>query len=463
MGPKVSERPPHAPRARAAPPAASTALDTLTNWAGNYQYRAARLHRPETVDAVRELVARTPKIKVLGTRHSFNGVADTTGDLVSLERLDRVVAVDADRRTVTVEGGISYGALSRALAHEGLALHNLASLPHISVAGACATGTHGSGDGNANLATAVAALEFVAADGSVVALSRDRDGDAFRGAVVSLGGLGVVTRLTLDVRPAFEVAQHVYEDLPLAELEAGLDGVLAGAYSVSVFTTWRGPRVEQVWLKHRPAPDVPFAAPAALRGARPADGHRHPIAGLDAVHCTAQLGVPGPWHERLPHFRLEYTPSNGAELQSDYLVPRENARAALRAVDAMRERIAPLLFISELRTVAADDLWISPCYGRDCLSIHFTWKPDWPSVRALLPALEARLAPFRARPHWGKLFTTPATAIEALYERLPAFRDLLQSYDPGGKFRNAFLDQHIFARGGVGAAAGTAPAAARIA
>ncbi|HEY0777009.1 MAG TPA: FAD-binding protein [Gemmatirosa sp.] len=426
---------------------AGTAHEVLTNWAGNYTYRAARLHHPATVDEIRALVAGAARVKVLGSRHSFNAVADTTGDLLSLEHMDRVLDIDGERQTVTVEGGIRYGTLARALSDAGYALHNLASLPHISVAGACATGTHGSGDGNANLATAVAAIEFVTATGDLVTLARERDGDTFRGAVVALGGLGVVTRLTLDVHPAYDIVQHVYEDVPLADLEGGLDDVLGSAYSVSVFTRWTGPRVDQIWLKRRPTPEWSgygdWSLPTALRGATPASDHRHPILGISPVHCTAQLGVAGPWHDRLPHFRLDYTPSSGAELQTDYLVPREHARAALRAVDALRERIAPLLLVSELRTVAADDLWMSPCYRRDCLSIHFTWKPDGAAVRALLPTIEAALAPFRARPHWGKLFTVAPARIAGFYERLPDFRDLLAAYDPAGKFRNAFLDRYI--------------------
>lgn len=425
-------------------PAREPATGRLTNWAGNYTYRAARVHRPDSADAVRELVAGARRVKALGTRHSFNAAADTEGDLVSLERLDRVLALDRARGAVTVEGGITYGALSRQLAGAGYALHNLASLPHISVAGACATGTHGSGDRNANLASAVSALDLVTASGDLLTLTRDRDGERFRGAVVGLGALGVVTRMTLDVRPTFDVVQHVYEDVPLAGLLDHLDDVLAAAYSVSVFTRWRGPRVDQVWLKHVHAPGAPAPPPRGLLGAAPAADHRHPIAGLSAAHCTEQLGVPGPWHDRLPHFRMNFTPSSGAELQSDYLVPREHARAAVRAVDAMRGQAGPLVQVSELRTVAADDLWMSPCYRRDCLSLHFTWVPDWPAVGALLPALEAQLAPFDARPHWGKLFAASPERLERLYPRMADFRDLLRDVDPAGKFRNAFLDRHVF-------------------
>ena len=415
----------------------------LRNWAGNLAYAARRLHRPETVEALQELVVQCPRAKALGTRHSFSTVADTGGDLISLERLDRVLVLDVERRTVTVEGGIRYGSLCARLAQLGGALHNLASLPHISVAGACATGTHGSGDRNANLATAVVALELVTASGERVELSRERDGDRFRGAVVGLGALGIVSRLTLEVRPAFEVAQHVYEAVPLAQLEDHLDDLFASAYSVSVFTRWRDAHVDQVWLKRVHTPDVPDVPPRALLGASPAAGPRHPIAGHSPVHCTDQLGVAGPWHERLPHFRADFTPSSGAELQTDYLVPREHARAALRAIDAMRDRIAPLVQVSELRSVAGDDLWMSPCYGRDSLSIHFTWVPDGPAVHALLPALDACLATFDARPHWGKLFATSPERLAALYPRMGDFRALARALDPEGRFRNAFLDAYV--------------------
>jgi alditol oxidase len=419
-------------------------LEDRRNWAGNYTYRAARVRRPETVAEVRELVATLNRVKALGSRHSFNEIADSPEDLISLERLARVVAIDRERRTATVEAGVRYGNLCAELHRAGFALPNLASLPHISVAGACATATHGSGDRNSNLATAVAALELVTADGAVAALSRDGDGDDFRGAVVGLGGLGVVTQLTLDLVPAFELRQEVYEDLPLERLEAHFDDIVASAYSVSLFTYWREARFHQVWLKRRVSDGAANEVDLERFGARPATHQRHPIDGLPPRNCTPQLGSPGPWHERLPHFRMEFTPSSGAELQSEYLVPRHHAVAALRTIDGLRDRVAPLLQVSEVRTIAADDLWLSPCYGQPCVGLHFTWVPDWPGVSALLPLLEEQLAPFEARPHWGKLFTTPPERLDALYPRLPDFRDLLRRYDPTGKFRNAFLDRYIF-------------------
>ncbi len=419
-------------------------LKNQLNWAGNYKYSAARLHCPETVEQVQDLVLRCDKLKALGTRHSFNGIADSTEDLISLERLDRVVALDKERRTVTIEAGVRYGQLCRYLHREGYALHNLASLPHISVAGACATATHGSGDRNGNLATAVAAMEMVTADGEVVVLSREQHREQFQGAAVGLGGLGVVTKLTLDVSPAFDMRQDVYEDLPLAQLEGHFDKLTSSAYSVSLFTDWRNARFNQVWLKRRVTDGAPFELEPGLFGATLAPSHRHPIASLSAENCTEQMGVHGPSHERLPHFRMDYTPSSGEELQSEYLVPRQHAFAAFRAIDQLRDHVAPLLHVSEVRTIAADDLWMSPCYQQACVSIHFTWKKDWHSVRQLLPMLEEQLAPLSARPHWGKLFTLPPARVQALYEKLPDFQRLLQRYDPQGKFRNAFLDTYIF-------------------
>ncbi|HET8627712.1 MAG TPA: FAD-binding protein [Thermomicrobiales bacterium] len=412
------------------------------NWAGNHTYGAARLHRPATVGEVQALVAGSARARALGARHSFSAVADTTGDLIALDRLDRVVALDQERRTVTIEGGVRYAALCPALHGAGFALPNLASLPHVSVAGACATATHGSGDRNRNLATAVAALDLVVADGTTVTLSRERDGDTFRGAVVGLGGLGVVVRLTLDLVPAFAVRQTVYEGLSLEELAAHFDAIMASGYSVSLFTDWRDERF-QVWVKRRDG-DADAGATPERFGATPAVRERHPIDGIAADGCTAQLGLPGPWHERLPHFRPDSLPSSGVELQSEYFVPRQDAGAALRAVARLRARIAPLLQAAEIRTVAADTLWLSPCYERDSVAFHFTWTADWPAVRGLLPRIEDALAPFAARPHWGKLFTTPPARLAALYPRLPDFRALLRTYDPAGKFRNAFLDTCIF-------------------
>lgn len=414
------------------------------NWAGNLTYSAAHIHRPTTVAEVQAIVRSSKALRALGSRHSFNTIADTAGDLVSLERLNRVIALDRERSTVTIEAGIKYGHLGTYLHGEGLALHNLASLPHISVAGACATATHGSGDRNGNLATAVTAIEFVAGNGELVSLARERDGEAFLGAIVSLGALGIVTSMTLAIEPTFTVQQEAYVDLPMVQLEANFDAIEAHAYSVSLFTDWQRDVVNEVWLKRRLPDGVPQPVAASFFGAGRAARELHPIAALSAENCTAQQGIPGPWHERLPHFRMEFTPSSGEELQTEYFVPRQHALAAMRAVAALREQLAPVLMISEVRTIAADALWLSPCYQQDCVAFHFTWHPNVAAVQALLPTLEAQLAPFAPRPHWGKIFTMPTAQVQALYPRLGDFRALAQQYDPQGKFRNAFIDTYVF-------------------
>jgi xylitol oxidase len=418
-------------------------IDNHTNWAGNYTYQAVHLHKPETIEEIQKLVTHSSKLKALGTRHSFHDIADSPGDLVSLERFDRIIGLGRERRTVTVEAGVRYGQLARWLYEQGYALHNLASLPHISVAGACATGTHGSGDRLGNLATAVSALEMIRADGEVVLLSREQDRPQFEGAVVGLGALGVVTKLTLDISPSFEMQQDVYENLPLSQVEEHFDELFSSAYSVSLFTDWRTARFNQVWLKRLSPDGVSLRADPQLYGATLASTHLHPIPTLSAEHCTEQMGICGPWYERLPHFRMGFTPSSGEELQSEYLVPRPHAGSALRAIDQLREHISPLLQTSEIRTIAADDLWMSPCYRQACLGIHFTWVKGWPAVRELLPIIEERLAPFDARPHWGKLFEISPERIRALYARWPDFRNLVREYDPQGKFRNAFLERYL--------------------
>ncbi|MFF2199794.1 FAD-binding protein [Streptomyces sp. NPDC058145] len=405
---------------------------TVTNWARNITYEAKEFQRPETVGALRSLVAGGARVRVLGSGHSFNRIADPGGDgvLVSLAALPPVIDVDTAARTVRVSGGVRYAELARTVHAQGLALPNMASLPHISVAGSVATGTHGSGVDNGPLAAAVREVELVTADGSTVTIAR---GDAcFDGAVTSLGALGVVTALTLELEPAYEVEQYVFTELPLTGLDYG--AVAGAAYSVSLFTDWREPGFRQVWVKRRTdrAPvDFPWAAAASEA--------MHPVPGMPAVNCTEQFGVPGPWHERLPHFRAEFTPSSGAELQSEYLLPRAAAVDALHALDAVRTTVAGVLQICEVRTVAADPQWLSPAHRRDSVALHFTWIEDTPAVLPVVRRVEEALSAFDARPHWGKVFTVPPAELRLRYARLADFRALAESLDPTGKFTNAFV------------------------
>ena len=423
---------------------AETSSEKLTNWAGNLEYSTDRLYSAKSPDDVRDYVKKTSRLKVLGTRHCFNNIADSRDNFLSLKSFDESISLDPQARTVTVPAGMTYGQLCPLLDAKGFALHNLASLPHISIAGACSTATHGSGEQNGNLSTAVSGLEMVTASGDVVKLSRKQDPEQFHGAVVGLGALGVVTKLTLDVQPTFMMRQYVYENLPLAALKDHFDTIESSAYSVSLFTDWQNQRINEVWLKARVSPDRTFEAPPEFFGAKRATRNLHPIAELSAENCTEQMGVPGPWYERLPHFRMGFTPSAGKELQSEYFVPRPNAVEAIFAIEKLRDQITPHLMISEIRAIAADDLWLSPCYQQPSVTIHFTWKQDWPAVRKLLPVIEKELAPFQARPHWGKLFTTSPARLKALYKKLPDFVALARQYDPRGKFRNEFLNNNVF-------------------
>ncbi|MBB5742336.1 xylitol oxidase [Microbacterium ginsengiterrae] len=411
------------------------------NWAGNVTYQADVVEHPSSLEELREIVLRDGPLRVLGTRHCFNDIADTSGALFALDRLPDEIEVSADRDSVRLSSGARYGDIAPALEAEGLALSNLASLPHISVGGATATGTHGSGDRIGSLASTVRALTVLTAGGEIRRLARGDEG--FAGAVVNLGALGVVLDLTLDVEPTYRVAQHVYDEPRWDAILEDLDAVTGAGTSVSIFSRWQGSdTADQIWVKQR-QPDTHADRRAELMrrlGASDADGPRHPIIGVDPVATSEQGGVAGPWFQRLPHFRLEFTPSAGAELQSEYLVPRSDAVAAIEALRSLADRIAPLLLVNEVRTVRADDLWLSSSYGTDAVGLHFTWRQDEAAVRALLPVLEDAL-PQTARPHWGKVFTLDGAEVRSRYPRWEDFAALRADFDPERRFVNAYLER----------------------
>lgn len=408
-----------------------------TNWAGNHHYRAKRFAEPSSVDELAALITASPAVRVLGSRHSFNDIADSDDLIIATAGLPSHIEIDAQERTVTVGGGVRYGDLAKVLNEAGWALHNLASLPHISVAGAVATATHGSGDGNGNLATAVRGIRMVTGTGEIVAVRRgDED---FDGAVVAIGALGVVVELTLDIQPTFAVRQRLFTGLEWDTVADRFDDIFSSAYSVSLFTRWDEPSVSLAWLKERV--DEPARVGEDFFGATAEPAPRHMIAGMDVRNVTEQLGVDGPWSERLAHFRFEFTPSAGAEIQSEYLVPRAHAPQAIEAVRALGPRLRDLLQISEIRSVARDGLWLSTAYEQDVVGLHFTWVRDPDGVAAVLPALEEALLPLGARPHWGKVFRD--LDAPAWYPRLADFRALAERHDPEGRFRNAFVERVI--------------------
>jgi xylitol oxidase len=413
----------------------------LKNWAGNIEYSTSNIHYPTSVEEVQSLVKKFNKVKALGSRHCFNDIADSKFTLIGMEKMNNVVSLDKDARTVTVEGGVKYGHLCPYLESEGFALHNLASLPHISVAGACTTATHGSGVKNGNLSTSVKGLEFVGADGTVHTLTEKDNAEKLKGAVVGLGAIGMITKVTLALQPSFSMKQFVFENLALSEVSTNFGKIMSAGYSVSLFTDWQKNSVNEVWVKLRS--DEKFDGQHEFFGARPATKNLHPIVELSAENCTEQMGVPGVWYERLPHFKMGFTPSSGKELQAEYFIPARNAVDAIMAIQRMGKQIGPHLFISEIRTIASDKLWLSPANNEDMVAIHFTWKQDWPAVSKLLPQIEKELAPYNVKPHWGKLFTVPKSVLSSRYPRMQDFEKLVKEYDPQGKFVNDYLKRNV--------------------
>nr|WP_229214080.1 D-arabinono-1,4-lactone oxidase [Dyadobacter flavalbus] len=416
----------------------------LKNWAGNLEYSSDKLENAKSINQVREFVKTHDRFKVLGTRHCFNNIADTKNEFVSLVEMEDEIRLDTAKKTVTVNSGMKYGRLSPYLHEKGFALHNLASLPHISIAGACATATHGSGAKNGNLATAVSAMEMILANGEILNLSHEKDGEKFNAAVVHLGALGVVTKITLDLQPTFMMGQYVYEHLSFEQLKNNFERIQASGYSVSLFTNWQSRDIAEVWIKQKIENDQPLKAEPEFFGAKLATKNLHPIPELSAENCTDQMGVAAPWYDRMPHFKMGFTPSSGVELQSEYFVSSQNAVDAIMAISRLGDKVGPHLLTSEIRTIAADNFWMSPCYRQDSVAIHFTWKQDWPAVSKLLPVIEKELAPYNVRPHWGKLFTIPPDELEKRYVKMQEFRQLAKEYDPKGKFRNEFLNLNIF-------------------
>jgi xylitol oxidase len=418
--------------------------ERLQNWAGNLTYSTNNVFYPKTVSEVQNLVKKCDKLRGLGTRHCFNSIADSRYNLISSGNLNNILSLDTVANTVTVEGGIKYGELSPYLDKKGYALHNLASLPHISVAGSITTATHGSGVKNGNLATQARGIEIVIADGSVVKLTKEKDGDQFDAAVVGLGALGILTQVTLGVQPTFQVRQNVFVKMPMEQLKANFMAIVSAGYSVSLFTDWQSEFINEVWIKEKVNPEIEYRELKEFYGAKAAVKDLHPIIELSAENCTPQMGKPGPWYERLPHFKMGFTPSSGKELQSEYFIPQKHAVEAILAIQKMGRQIGPHLFITEIRTIAADNFWMSPCRNQDSVAIHFTWKQEWDEVKKLLPLIEKELDPFQARPHWGKIFTMPASVLEPRYEKLTDFKKIAAYYDPKGKFRNDFLEGTIY-------------------
>jgi xylitol oxidase len=412
------------------------------NWSDTHTFAAERLHRPESLDEVRHLVASERHIHAVGARHSFNGIADSEGAMIDLGAMPALPVIDRDRMTVAVGANTLYGTLAAWLETQGYALHNMASLPHVSVMGAIATGTHGSGDTNGILGTAVAALELVTAEGDVVRIRRGDDG--FAGMVVGLGAFGVVTRVTLDIQPSYLMRQDSFVKLPWQTVLEDFDAVFSAGYSVSILTKWANGSVDRLWPKTRLEDAEPREVTAAHLGAIPGPAYILTPGVPDPSERLNLFGVAGPWSERLTHSRPDRPVLPVEQIQSEYMVPRTQAVPAIAALLDMGARIDPLLLTSEIRSMAADDLWLSPAYGHDAVALHFTWQHRPAEIAALSRQIEDMLLPLGGRPHWGKLMHTGADRLAPLYPRMGDFRALAGRWDPQGKFRNVFLERHVF-------------------
>jgi xylitol oxidase len=405
----------------------------VKNWSGTVTFQDLQTLAPFAVDELAKIVAKEVKIRARGSAHCFNAMADTNAVAITFENMQQEIVIDKDRAIVRVPAGMKYGALAVALHDRGWALHNMASLPHISVAGAIATATHGSGVGNGNLATAVRGLEIVLPDGNIKRVTAD-DPD-FAGYVVGLGLVGIVTNVELAIEPTFNIEQTVYRGMSRETYVANLDEIMSLAYSVSYFTTWAAAGGGEVWAKFRSG----VKAPAGLFEAYPATSNRHPLPGLDPEPCTEQMAVSGPWHLRLPHFKMEFTPSAGDEIQSEFFVDRKDAPAAIAALEKIAPQINEILWVTEIRAIAADNLWMSPHYQRDSIGIHFTWKKV-DAVYEFVKVVEATLAPFSYRPHLGKVFSASPEYLKSVMPRMGDFTELVAQLDPTNKFGNAFTD-----------------------
>ena len=403
----------------------------MQNWSKNVDFNDRAFLQPESLSELQELVRSNAKLRARGTAHCFNEIANTSSYAINLSKMPKTTEVNPELNSVTVAAGLKYGELAPELHKQGWALNNLASLPHISIAGSISTGTHGSGIKNQNLANQVLSLDLVTAEGELRHI--DRANPAFNALIVGLGLGGIVYQYELKIEPTFKIRQVIYPEIPLDILQRNFDQIMGTAYSVSYFTDWSTAQVGNLWCKFREHEVIP----ESVGGSAKADKKFHPIPSVDPVACTDQLGESGDWHQRLSHFKLEFTPSVGEEIQTEFFVDRKDAAAAIEAVSKLGEEITPLLWITELRTIAADDLWLSGAYQRDTLAIHFTWKKDL-AIYPVIEKVEAALRPFNYRPHWGKVFTADGKYLSSAYPKMSEFKALVEALDPASKFENTF-------------------------
>jgi len=409
------------------------------NWSRTHCFGATELRRPTSIGELQQsivaAVASGQGVRTIGSRHSFTDIADSDV-VVDLGALPEQFAVSPDRTSVTVSGAMTYARLASLLEPHQLAIANMASLPHLSIAGAISTATHGSGTTNGNLATAVLSLKIMTSAGELRHVQRSDT--QFSAAVVALGAMGAIVAIELAVEPAFDVEQAVHNRLSWSRLHPSLDEVFDAAYSVSVFTDWRDH--VQLWTKRRV--DQATLDHATLHDGVQASQPEHPVPGADASSCTNQQ-EPGLWSHRLPHFRSDEVPSVGAEVQSEFFVERALMGQAIERLRSIGDALEPVIMVSEIRTIGADNIWLSPQYQRDCAAFHFTWHHDVVAAHAAADLVTDTLAPLRPIPHWGKVFDPRRFDFDQLYPNLRSALACFQEWDPTSTFTNAWMRNTI--------------------
>ena len=412
----------------------------MQNWAKNITFSSQNYIEIENLTQLQKVIESSNKLKVVGTSHSFSEIADTTGTLISLKNLDSEIEIDEKSQTVKVSAGTSYANLAKYLEKNGWALSNLASLGEISIAGAVMTGTHGSGSNNKVLSDSVVAIEMILSSGDKFVIDR-KNFAQFSGFVVSFGALAVFTKLTLKIVRSFSVKQVVYENVPIQSVLENFNEIFDRPYSASYFSNWSPKNTGQIWMKFLDDDKYPELQSKAY-GGNLALSNQHPVKVNDPGNCTEQMGVAGKWLFRLPHFRLNSSPASGDEVQTEYLVDRDHVQGYINELTKIGEDIAARVYATEIRTISSDDLWLSGAYGRETVGFHFTWKKS-PEVKDFLPEIENILGKNNGRPHWGKLFSTPRAQLIDRYPMYEEFRQLIQKYDSGNKFRNKFIEQYF--------------------
>lgn len=405
----------------------------LANWGGNLAFEQAEVVKPKTISELAEMV-RVNKVRPVGTLHSFSPIAKGEGLLMSTANLAIKPELDSDRSVVRFGAAMRFGELALFLEQNGFALRNMGSLPHISVAGAAATGTHGSGDKNQILSSSLTSFSYLNHEGELIKVEKqDPLFEAFR---LGLGAYGIWVEAELSIVPSFQIRQDIFLEIPWSYFLEDPSRLTSAGYSVSLFGKWGTSTISQTWVKSEvedPRAGVPIAAIA------PEQNSKRELADGVGDNLTEQGGKPGPWLHRLPHFRLDASPSAGNEIQTEYFFTRDKIAHAIEAVHSVAGKINPVLIISEIRSIAQDDAWLSPMRRGDSIALHFTWKNEPELVDIAVQELEKVLAPMEPIPHWGKVHHFTQSDLERAHPMLSKAREQFENADPSGKFSSDYL------------------------